>query len=103
MQQSPESFFKHMRQEDSHREIPSFERMARRPATYRWLYGVAAVITLLAVILVFIDDSPEASIQDIILDTGNSPTVTESLSAPQEEEFLDWEAPTDYLSNDFND
>ncbi len=67
-----------------------------------WLTGIAAVISLIAIFQIFFTEKETRKEIELILDTSNSPTVTNALSEPEQEEFLDWEAPSDYLSDDFN-
>ncbi len=102
MQQDLNRFFREMKEQDNRTGVPSFEECVRKPPARTWAYAAAAVITLTAVMLIFINNSPWNEAPTIRLDTGNSPTVTNTLASPGTEEFLDWEAPTDYLSNDFN-
>ncbi len=98
-----DAFFERMKKSEAGQPVPDFQEfLPQKKKQPVWLYGIAAGISLIAAFLVFQED--DQTIQEIkmVLDTNNSPTVTNTLAQPEEEEFLEWEAPSDYLSNDFN-
>jgi len=102
MQNDIEEFFRDMKKTDSLRHVPPFEDFIVRHKKRWWLYGVAATISLLTALTFMIPESIRVSSDQVLLDTDSSPTVTNTLNEQQEVTFLEWEAPSDYLIEDFN-
>jgi hypothetical protein len=97
-----EQFFEKMKAEENALPTPPIEEFLPKKNNYYWLYGMAATISLLAILFVLQQENKKRTEFSILLNSNNSPTVTEPLAEPETVELLEWEAPTDYLSNDFN-
>ena len=97
-----EEFFQKMKENDLNKDIPSFESLTRPRRNYRGWISLAAAVSLITMAWLFGQDPDAREQLGVILDTENSPSVTNTLFEPESDGLMEWEAPSDYLSNDFN-
>jgi hypothetical protein len=97
-----ESFFKTIKKADEQLLVPPFLKRIEPTRRERplFLYAATTVVVIVAVVLLVLQDRNSIMQHvDILVPVGENPSKTNSLL--DEKSLLEWESPTDFLSEDF--